>query len=279
MFANGLRGSSPNSIQEADSDCLLSGKVGRLLRVTAPDKREGIGLWHEVPNREVIYDYTYDEDSLERPGIDRFDILMVHDLDIFTHGSREAFQVKIAQFFDEGGYEAMVRLREHGVAKAIGSGQNDVECSQAVANRGDFDIFLVPGRYTLLEQEALDSFLPFCDARGIGVVIGGPYNSGILATGPIEGAYYNYAKAPPEILDRVRRIQAVCERHGVRLIGAAFHFPLLHPQIIPVIPGGGSVEQMRQNVAISQVSVPDALRSDLRAAGLLHQAAPTSRPN
>ncbi|WP_281035214.1 MULTISPECIES: aldo/keto reductase [unclassified Mesorhizobium] len=212
------------------------------------------------------------------PGVDRFDILMVHDLDIFTHGSREAFQVKIAQFFDEGGYEAMVRLREHGVAKAIGSGQNDVECSQAVANRGDFDIFLVPGRYTLFEQEALDSFLPFCDARGIGVVIGGPNNSGILATGPIEGAYYNYAKAPPEILDRVRRIQAVCERHGVRLISAAFHFPLLHPQIIPVIPDGGSVEQMRQNVAISQVSVPDALRSDLKAAGLLHQAAPTSRP-
>lgn len=264
-------------------DYVLGGKVGRLLRATSPDKRDGIGFWMEVPNRTVVYDYTFDgvmrsvEDSFERLGIDRFDILMVHDLDVFTHGSPEGFQAKMTEFFGRGGYDALVRLREQGVTKAIGSGQNDVECSQAVAERGDFDLFLVPGRYTLLEQRALDGFLPFCAERGIGVVIGGPYNSGILATGPVEGAYYNYSKAPPEILDRVRRIQAICEGHGVRLIDAAFHFPLLHPQIVSVIPGAGNVEQMRQNVEISETKVPDALWADLKAAALLHPDAPVSR--
>ncbi|MER9947240.1 aldo/keto reductase [Mesorhizobium sp. M0047] len=260
---------------------ILGGKVGRLLRASSAEERDGIGFWHEVPNRKVIYDYTYDgvmrsvEDSFERMGIDRFDVLMVHDLDIYTHGSREAFEQRMEEFFSRGGYDAMVRLRDEGSTKAIGSGQNDVECSQAVAERGDFDLFLVPGRYTLLEQEALESFLPFCQARGIGVVIGGPYNSGILATGPIEGAYYNYAKAPPDILDRVRKIQAVCRRHGVRLIDAAFQFPLLHPQIVSVIPGGGGIEQMKQNLEIAATEIPAALWIELKAEGLLHNAAPT----
>ncbi|MEM5387693.1 aldo/keto reductase [Paraburkholderia phymatum] len=261
-------------------DYVLGGKVGRLLRRTPAAQRDGIGFWMEVPNRKVIYDYTYDgvmrsvEDSFERMGVDRFDILMVHDLDVFTHGSKEAFEQMAKIFFKEGGYRAMVKLRDEGVTTAIGSGQNDVECSQAIAERGDFDVFLVPGRYTLLEQSALDNFLPFCEERGIGVVIGGPYNSGILATGPVEGAYYNYSKAPPEILNRVRNIQTHCERHGVRLIEAAFHFPLMHRQIVSVIPGGGNVEQMKQNVQVANATVPEALWHDLKSAGLLHEKAP-----
>ncbi len=115
--------------------------------------------------------------------------------------------------------------------------------------RGDFDMFLLAGRYTLLEQEALQSFLPLCEERGIGIVIGGPYNSGILATGPVEGAFYNYEPAPIDVLDKVGRIQAVCEAHGVKLVDAAFQFPLLHPCVVSVIPGGQGVSEMEGNIA------------------------------
>lgn len=284
MYGLGLAETRINPFlrQKSRDEYLLGGKVGRLLRATSAETREGIGFWQEVPNRKVVYDYTYDgvmrsvEDSFERMGIDHFDILMVHDLDIYTHKSKAGFEEMADVFFNKGGYDAMLKLRDDGVTKAIGSGQNDVECSQVVAERGDFDVFLVPGRYTLLEQGALDTFLPLCEERGIGVVIGGPYNSGILATGPVEGAYYNYSKAPKDILDRVAKIQAVCSDHGVRLIDAAFHFPLLHPQIVSVIPGGGNVQQMKQNVEVANARVPPALWDDLKAAGLLDKRAPTS---
>lgn len=264
-------------------DYVLGGKVGRLLKAAPADQRDGIGFWMDVPNRKVVYDYSYDgvmrsvEDSFERMGIDRFDLLMVHDLDIFNHGSREAYEAQRDVFFKQGGYDAMVKLRDEGVTRAIGSGQNDIDCSKETAEHGDFDVFLVPGRYTLLEQGALEDFLPLCEARGIGVVIGGPYNSGILATGPIKGAYYNYAPAPAEILNKVTKIQEICESHGVRLIDAAFHFPLLHPQIVSVIPGGGSADQMRQNVEVANAEVPDALWEDLKAQGYINEKAPTSR--
>ena len=128
-----------------------------------------------------------------------------------------------------------------------------------LAERGDFDIFLLAGRYTLLEQEALDTFLPLCQARGIGIVIGGPYNSGILATGPKPGAYYNYEPAPQEILDRVARIEAVCARHGVRMLDAAFRFPLHHQAVVSVIPGGQGTAEMESNAAAAGAAIPAAV--------------------
>jgi D-threo-aldose 1-dehydrogenase len=143
-----------------------------------------------------------------------------------------------------------------------------------MARQGDFDLFLLAGRYTLLEQEALDSFLPLCLERGIGIALGGPYNSGILATGPRPGAYYNYDPAPPAILERVGRIQRVCEAHGVALADAALNFPLAHPAVVSVIPGGQRPEEVRRNAAGLAAVIPAALWADLKTEGLLCADAP-----
>ncbi len=261
-------------------DYVLSTKIGRLLKVTTPDRRDGFGKWFDVPARNEIYDYTYDgvmrslEFSLERLGIDRVDILYAHDLDIFNHGSWEALEPKLNELM-AGGYKALMELRDQGVIRAFGAGVNEWQSCQWLAERGDFDLFLLAGRYTLLEQEALETMLPLCAARGIGIVIGGPYNSGILATGPKPGAFYNYDPAPPEILDRVARIQAVCDRHGTRLLDAAFQFPLLHPAVVSVIPGGQGAAEMASNLAASRARIPPALWADLKAEGLLRPDAPT----
>ena len=213
------------------------------------------------------------EFSLERLGVDRIDILYAHDLDIFTHGSQAAMEARLGEFM-QSGYSALLSLRDQGVIKAFGAGINEWRPAQWLAERGDFDLFLLAGRYTLLEQESLDSFLPLCEERGIGIVLGGPYNSGILATGPKPGAYYNYSEAPQEILDKVARIEAVCRRHNVRLVEAALQFPLLHPSVVSVIPGGQSVAQVRANRAILDVTVPPQLWSDLKVEGLLRDDAP-----
>ncbi|MSU90070.1 aldo/keto reductase [Rhodobacteraceae bacterium 2CG4] len=259
---------------------VLSTKVGRLLRPCPPERRDGIGKWFDVPARQEVYDYTYDgvmrsvEFSLERLGIERIDILYVHDIDVPNQGSRAAANAKVDQLM-AGGYHALLSLREQGVIQAFGAGVNEWQVCQQLTERGDFDLFLLAGRYTLLEQEALESFLPLCERRGIGIVIGGPYNSGILATGPVEGAYYNYEPAPPEIMARVARIQTVCQAHDTPLVAAAFHFPLGHPCVHSVIPGGQSVAQMRQNAEVAQVRVPPELWAALKAEGLLRADAPT----
>ena len=143
-----------------------------------------------------------------------------------------------------------------------------------MARAGDFDLFLLAGRYTLLEQEALDSFLPLCVERGIGIALGGPYNSGILATGARPGAFYNYDPAPPVILERVARLERVCAAHGVRLIEAALRFPLAHPAVVSVIPGAQSAQEVERNADILRARIPSALWSDLKGEGLLRPDAP-----
>lgn len=261
-------------------DYVLSSKIGRLLAVCPPEQRTGIGKFFNTPSRREVYDYSYDgvmrsfEASLERMGVDRIDILFVHDVDIFTHGSKEAADRRIEEFM-KSGYYGLLALRDQGVIKAFGGGINEWEMAQALAERGDFDLFLLAGRYTLLEQEALESFLPLCEKRGIGIVLGGPYNSGILATGPKPGAYYNYDAAPKAILDRVARIEAVCTRHGVKLIEAALNFPLLHPSVVSVIPGGQRASEVLANRALVDKKVPAALWDDLKREGLLRSDAPT----
>ncbi|MCK0166786.1 aldo/keto reductase [Jannaschia sp. S6380] len=258
---------------------VLSTKVGRYLARATAETRDGHGKWFEVPNRREVYDYSYEgvmrslEASFERLGVDRIDILFAHDIDVPNQGSRANVDAKVDQLM-AGGYHALERMRREGAIKAFGAGVNEWEVCQQLAERGDYDLFLLAGRYTLLEQEALTSFLPLCEARGIGIVTGGPYNSGILATGPKAGAYYNYEVADQDVLDRVARIERVCDSHGVKLVDAAFRFPLLHPCTVSVIPGGQGVSEMEGNIAAADADIPAALWSDLKAEGLLRQDAP-----
>jgi D-threo-aldose 1-dehydrogenase len=258
---------------------VLSTKVGRLLKVCPPAERTGQGKFFDTPSRKEVYDYSYDgvmrslEASFERLGVDAIDIVLCHDVDVFTHGSKAASDARIREFM-EGGYRALVELRDTRFIKAIGAGINEWQVAEAMARQGDFDLFLLAGRYTLLEQEALDSFLPLCVERGIGILLGGPYNSGILATGPRPGAFYNYDPAPPEILDRAARLLKVCQSHGVALAEAALAFPLGHPAVVSVIPGGARAEEVRRNAANLRVRVPASLWSDLKAQGLLRADAP-----
>jgi D-threo-aldose 1-dehydrogenase len=254
-------------------DYVISTKIGRLLEVCAPEARDGFGKWFDVPARHERFDYSHDgvmrsvEFSLERLGLDRVDILYAHDLDIFTHGSHEAMLARLEEFM-AGGYRALLRLREEGVIKAFGAGLNEAEPSDWLMERGDFDIFLLAGRFTLLEQGA-QGFMDRAAAKGVGVVIGGPYNSGVLATGPRPGAQYNYGPAPADVLDRAGRLQAICENHGQRLVDAAFQFPLLHPATVSVIPGGQGLTEMESNARAAAVTVPVALWQALAAEGLI----------
>lgn len=261
---------------------VVSSKVGRLLRPTRPGEvRDGIGKWFQVPNRKEIFDYSYDgvmrsvEFSLERTGLDRIDILYAHDLDIFTHGSAEAMQARLEEFMN-GGYHALRALRDQGVIRGFGAGINEWQPAQWLLERGDFDIFLLAGRYTLLEQEALESFLPLCVQRGAGIVIGGPYNSGVLATGARPGAFYNYNPAPLWVLEKVAKIEAICTAHSVRLVDAAFQFPLQHPAILSVIPGAQTVAEVEANAKAAAAVIPAALWADLKDQGLMRADAPTT---
>ncbi len=258
----------------------LSTKIGRYLEPCAPGE-EDAGIFVDVPHVKPVYDYSYDgvmrsyEDSLKRLGIDAIDILYIHDVDIWTHGSKEASDRRIEEVMS-GGYKAMEALKASGDVTAIGAGVNEWEVCQRLTELGDFDGFLLAGRYTLLEQEALNSFLPICEKRNIGIILGGPYNSGILATGAIEGAIYNYHPAPPEILERVTAIGRVCDAHAVSMASAALQFPLAHPSVVSVIPGAISPDEVTRNIATLEAKIPSAFWDDLKSEQLLHPDAPTA---
>lgn len=258
-------------------DFVLATKVGRLLR---PDPAADGGLYRKILPFATAYDYSYDgvlrsiEDSLQRLGLARIDIVHIHDVDVWTHGSQAAMDARFAEVM-KGGYRALLRLREEKVIGAIGVGVNEWQACQRFAAEGDFDCFLLAGRYTLLEQAALDSFLPLCVARDIAVIIGGPFNTGILATGAMEGATYDYRPAPAEVMARVRRIEAICRSHGVALASAALQFPLHHPAVSSVIPGARSAAEIAANVATFDAPIPPALWAELKQAGLLRPDAPT----
>jgi D-threo-aldose 1-dehydrogenase len=261
---------------------VISTKIGRILESCKPEQRTGIGKFFETPTRREKFDYTYDgvmrslEFSLERLGLDSVDILFAHDLDVFTHGSENARDHHIKTFMS-GGYKALLKLREQGVIKAFGAGVNEWQACQILTEQGDFDLFLLAGRYTLLEQEALNSFLPLCEKRGIGIVLGGPYNSGILATGPKPGAWFNYNPAPKHILERVKQIESVCRKHKVKLPNAALQFPLTHPSVVCVVPGGASAKEAKLNAASMDMKLPRALWRDLKTQGLLREDAPVPK--
>lgn len=257
---------------------VLSTKIGRLIRPAPPEETEG-GLFKKILPFVAVFDYSYDgvmrsfEDSLQRLGTHRIDILLIHDVDIWTHGSEEARLVRFKEVMDSG-YKALRELRDSGVVKAIGAGLNEIAACEAFARAGEFDCFLLASRYTLLEQAALDSFLPLCAEKDISLLIGGPYNTGILATGAVEGAYYNYAPAPPEIMERVRRIESVCARHQVRLASAALQFPLGHERVAAIIPGARKPEEILANKAIFEAPIPADFWAELKHEGLLREDAP-----
>lgn len=261
------------------NDYVLSTKVGRLLQVCPPDERLGIGKWFDVPARREVYDYSYDgvlrsiEFSLERTGLDRFDIIFAHDLDVFTHGSPQTRDHHINTFLN-GGYKALVELRDQGVISAIGAGVNEWQACHMLATQADMDLFLLAGRYTLLEQEPLTELFPLCVERGIGIVLGGAFNSGILATGAKPGAWFNYNPAPDDVLDRVRQIEQVCARHNVRLIDAALQFPLAHPAVVTLIPGAKHPAEARSAINLLNADIPAAFWAELKAQDLLLADAP-----
>jgi D-threo-aldose 1-dehydrogenase len=261
---------------------LISTKVGRLLELCEPNERSRKAAFFETPSRRERFDYSYDgvmrslEFSLERLGLDQIDIVYGHDVDVITHGSKEASDARIREFMG-GGYRALDELRASGAIKAIGAGINEWEVAETLARAGDFDIFLLAGRYTLLEQDALSSFLPLCEEKKIAVVIGGPFNSGILATGLKADARYNYVPAPEEVKDRVRHIQQVCKSFKVRLPEAALRFPLGHPAVVSVIAGAQRASEVRRNAVMMRAKIPAALWRALKAEKLLREDAPTPR--
>lgn len=261
---------------------VLSTKVGRLL-APRPRAEDKYGFRSPMPF-EPVYDYSYDavmrsfEDSQQRLGLSRIDIIYMHDIGRVTHGARHEELFAIAM---DGGYRAMHELRAQGLVRAIGLGVNEYEvCAQAMAH-GDFDCFLLAGRYTLLEQEPLEKFFPACAARGISIVIGGPYNSGILAAGTRSGRTltYNYESAPPAVIEKARRIEQCCERHRVPLAAAALQFPLGHPVVASVIPGLGNPERAARTIELMQTAIPGELWRELKELGLLHPAAPLPDSN
>jgi D-threo-aldose 1-dehydrogenase len=175
----------------------------------------------------------------------------------------------------EGAYPALAELRSQGVIKAIGVGMNQWQMLCDFAEAGDFDYFLLAGRYTLLDQDSLPRLLPLCERRRISLIIGGPYNSGILATGAVPGATYDYRAADPALLQRVERIEAVCARHGVSLQAAALQFPLHHPMVASIIPGARSIAEVEANLAFLREPIPPGFWAELKAERLIDAAAPT----
>ena len=256
---------------------VLSTKVGRWLSPRRPGQSYA-GLRTGGLDFVPTYDLSYDgvmralEQSYCRLGLATIDIVLIHDVDAYTHG-REAFERYYREALD-GAYPALDELRRAGVIKAVGIGVNEVEPCLRFARDADLDCLLLAGRYTLLEQGALDELLPLCLEKRIGILIGGPFNSGILAQGATEGATYNYQPAPPEVVDRVRRIDAVCHRHQVPLAAAALQFPLAHPAISTIIPGALSRAEVLENAAAVAFDIPAAFWAELRHEGLLHPAAP-----
>ncbi len=261
---------------------LVSTKVGRLLDLCQPHERSHPNAFFETPARRERFDYSYDgvmrslEFSLERLGLDCVDIVFAHDVDIATHGHKNAADRRLADFM-EGGYRALDELRAAGAVKAIGAGVNEWEAAESFAQAGDFDLFLLAGRYTLLEQDALTSFLPLCQKKGIGVVVGSPFNSGILATGLKADAHYNYRPAPDDVRERVRRIHLVCQAFKVKLPEAALHFPLGHPAVVSVAPGVQRASEAKRNAEMMATKIPPGLWRALKAEKLLREDAPTPK--
>ena len=266
----------------ARSGIVLSTKVGRLLNpVPGPVDENQLRHGYATPMPfEPVFDYSYDavmrsyEESLQRLGLSRIDILYIHDIGRLTHG--DANQARMAELTKGGGLKALEELRTAKAISGFGMGVNEVPACLEVMAHARLDVILLAGRYTLLEQTPLDDLFPRCAAAGTAIVVGGPYNSGILAVGSKTAAplYYDYEPAPSHVVEKVRRIEAVCDRHGVPLAAAALQFPLAHPLVASVIPGVDSPQRVDQTVALYRRAIPAALWQELRHQELLRPDAP-----
>jgi D-threo-aldose 1-dehydrogenase len=266
-------------------DTLVSTKVGRLLRPDPGMTEDGLRDGFRSPMQfGSHYDYTHDgilrshEDSLQRLGLARVDLLFIHDIGVQTHRSEAPRYWN--QLTAGGGFAALDRLRDEGAIAGYGLGVNEIPvCLDALAI-ARIDVILLAGRYTLLEQGALDELLPLCTETGTSVVIGGPYNSGILATGTrgIEDPFYDYAPAPDSVIKRVRAIETIGDLHGVDLPAAALQFVLAHPSVVSVIPGIVHSARVAETLALYRQRIPQDFWLELRAAGLIHASAPLPSP-
>ena len=257
---------------------VVSTKVGRVL--FRPPDPEGLDCPDAVDGLpfDFRFDYSYDgilrsyQDSLQRMGRRRVDILFVHDLDGVMHPSADSVEHHLAQLQD--GWRALDELRAAGEIRAIGVGVNVLGMIPRFLNDFDVDAFLIAMPYTLLDQEALVEELPLCVDRGVGVVIGAPFCSGILATGAVADATYGYESTPDPVRRKALAIQEVCDRHQVPMRAAALQFPLAHPSVASVIPGVVSPEQVADNIAMLHCPIPAAFWADLKDQGLLLVDAP-----
>ena len=249
------------------SSFTISTKVGRSLEAPASTPVGAVIGPDRANDMPYIYDYDtvmrVFEGSLKRLNLDNVDILLIHDPD--NH-----FQEAM-----DGAYKALSDLRSQGVVKAIGAGMNQWEMESRLAGEGDFDCFLLAGRYTLLDHQALPEFLPLCQEKHISVIIGGPYNSGILASDLSESATFNYRPAQREVLEQARRCKEVCDRHGVPLKAAALQFVFGHPAVTAAIPGPRTVAEAEENFQMMAHSIPAALWEELRHEGLIPAESPS----
>jgi D-threo-aldose 1-dehydrogenase len=250
-------------------DYVLSTKVGRLIRPADPPRERDTEGFVVPGDRRRVWDFSRDgirrslEESLGRLGLDRVDVAYLHDPDDHY---REVI---------DHAYPALEELRSEGVVRAIGAGMNQAEMLADFARHTDMDLLMLAGRYTLLEQHALDDLLPECQRRGVGVVAAGVFNSGLLARArPGGDAKYDYGDAPPDLIARATALAAVCERHGVTLPQAALAFPAAHPAVVSVCVGARSPEQVERNARLFAAGVPDALWEELKAEGLVRADAP-----
>lgn len=261
-------------------DVVVSTKVGRLLVQVgdATIARERSGFVDARPFASV-YDYTHDgvlrshEASLNRLGRERIDILYVHDIGYQVHGAAHA--ARMDELVHGGGFAALARLREEGAVSAVGIGVNETAVCLELMDRVQLDVILLAGRYTLLEQAPLDDLFPRCAATGTALILGGPYNSGILALGAdAASAHYDYQSVPEAIRNRVGAIERICASHSVALPAAALQFAMAHPQVVSVIPGLASADEVAATVAHARATIPDALWRDLKSSRLIRGDAP-----
>jgi D-threo-aldose 1-dehydrogenase len=263
---------------------VISTKVGRKLVPAGPqDARVGREGYFSPRPFAPVFDYSHDAvmrshaESLERLKVQRVDILLCHDIGRLTHG--EAHAKCVAEFL-EGGYRAMRELRDSGAVRAIGLGVNETEVCIELLGKCEIDCILLAGRYTLLEQPALEKLLPLCEQQRVSIICGGPFNSGILAAGSRAGAraHYDYAPPPPAVLERVRQLEAVCAEHGVPLQAAALQFPLAHPAVATVVAGCVNDAEAGNIAKMFAQPIPAAFWRALRERGLVDPRAPLPAP-